>query len=349
METMALNELIEQVKQKDEHAFQELYQRFYKKAYYAALKISGNQADAKDIVQESFLQIYKSIASLQDNALFVQWFNRIIASKASDLFRKNKTTSLPDDHVVFLLQEEKDITFIPEAHMHFSSDHELLNYFIQHLDERYRTVIVLRYFSQMSVAEIAEALQIPDGTVKTRLKRAREMLKQVVAHYQRAEGISLDFRSADMAVVLSAFFMSECAAMVIPIPASFSLGFLYRMKHLSYQGVIGFSVCAFAAICVAAGLAYPHVQSLFEAQAPYSLPKNLYGPIMYQGEEVDRCEDAYYALTLFAHCEVEMSQKTMAELAAIKPLYDELKRCQGVYWQLLKLRGWDEKFEQFFI
>ena len=57
METMALNELIEQVKQKDEHAFQELYQRFYKKAYYAALKISGNQADAKDIVQESFLKI----------------------------------------------------------------------------------------------------------------------------------------------------------------------------------------------------------------------------------------------------------------------------------------------------
>ena len=345
MDEISLNELVEQVKQKDEKAFQELYQRFYKKAYYAALKISGNSADAKDIAQETFIQVHKSIASLNDNDLFIQWLNRIIASKASDLFRKNKTTSLPDDHALFQLQEEENITFIPEASMHFTNDRDLLAYFIKTLDERYRTVIVLRYFSQMSVAEIAAALHVPDGTVKTRLKRAREILKNVIAHYQSEEEITLDFRSADMAVLMSGFFMGEFAAMHIEMPALLPLSFFHRLRHISHQSMIVLSVCAVTAL--SGGIyAYQILQEHREVTNALD-QRQPFGPIAYHGNTYADPESAYYALTLFAHCEVEMKEKTAQEMASIRPLYEELKRYQGVYWKLLNIREWNETFETY--
>ncbi len=344
MDDIALNELLNQVKSGQEQAFQELYRRYYKKVYYTALKISANQADAKDIAQETFIQIHKSIASLKDNALFVQWLNRIIVSKASDLFRKNKTVSLPDDHALFQLQEEESVTFIPSANMHFESDHDLLACFINALDERYRTVIVMRYFSQLSVAEIADALDVPDGTVKTRLKRGREILKNSIVHYQREEGTALDFRSADMAALLSAFFMGEYAALKLSIP-SFPLFHLFRhVKHLSHQGVVAISFCVVSALSVGSIYAYRFIQQ----EDRYALEsKNQFQSVEYNGVTYDNPEAAYYALTLFAHCEVEMEEKLPQEIEAIRPLYAELKRYQGIYWELMKFREWNDKFEKF--
>lgn len=345
MREMELNDLLELVKDGDEQAFQELYQRFYKKTYYAALKISGNQADAKDIAQETFIQVNKSLSSLHDNKLFVQWLNRIVASKASDLFRKNKTTSLPDDHVVFQLKEEERSQFIPEASMHFSSDYELLEYFLKQMDERYRMVLVLRYFSQMSVIEIAEALKVPEGTVKTRLKRAREVLRMMVEQYQNREGIELNFRSADMAVLLSGFFMSEYAAMSVSIPA-------WGVVHLSLgKKLLRFAALSTAVVAGCVGLYYGvdlyqanHHPNQEEVAVDYD-EKEPFGPITYRNGEYTNAEEAFYTLTLFAHCEVEMKEKTAEEILEIAPLYEELKRYGGVYWELLKFREWDEAFE----
>jgi len=351
MDSLALNDLIELVKQKDEQAFQELYRRFYKKTYYAALKISGNQADAKDIAQETFFQVYKSIASLQDNALFVQWLNRIIASKASDLFRKNKTTSLPEDHVVFQLKEEEHTDFIPEANMRVSSDRELLEHFVSSLDDRYRTVVVLRYFSQMSVQEISQALHVPDGTVKTRLKRARAILKTMIDQYEKEGNNPLNFKSADLAVIITGYFMSEFAAMQMDVSDSSMV--VQSKKIILHQNA---STILFTCLMVILTFAIAAVYCDFQKQDPSGIAttnanletnKNKFGPVMYAGQQYDNPEDAYYALTLFVHCDVEMSEKTQAEMKAIVPLYNELKRYQGVYWELLKFREWDRKFEQF--
>lgn len=343
MSEMALNDLLELVKNGDEQAFQELYQRFYKKTYYAALKISGNQADAKDITQETFIQVNKSLSHLNDNKLFVQWLNRIIASKASDLFRKNKTTSLPDDHVVFQLKEEERSQFIPEANMHFASDYELLDYFLKQLDERYRMVLVLRYFSQLSITEIAAALQVPDGTVKTRLKRGREILRMMIEQYQKNEGVELDFRSADMAVILSGFFMSEYAALNVAVPAwGVHVSFAHKLWRF-------FAISSATALCCT-GLYYgtriyqAHHEPSEEVVVDYD-QKKPFGPIIYRDGEYHNAEEAFYTLTLFAHCEVEMKEKSREEILEIVPLYEALKKYGGVYWELLKFREWDSDFE----
>lgn len=344
MSEMELNDLLELVKNGDEQAFQELYQRFYKKTYYAALKISGNQADAKDIAQETFLQVHKSLSHLNDNQLFVQWLNRIIVSKASDLFRKNKTTSLPDDHVVFQLKEEERSQFIPEASMHFASDLELLDCFLKQLDERYRTVLVMRYFSQLSITEIAAALEVPEGTVKTRLKRAREILSTMVDRYQQREGVKLNFRSSDMAVLLSTLFMSEFAALNVTIPTRGSKHRNFNHKHGRLLAITSATVLCSTGLCFGAMIYHNHHQPLDEATAEDD-QKQPFGPIVYQQGEYTSAEDAYYALTRFAHCEVEMKEKRQSELQEIVPLYEALKKYGGVYWELLKFREWNQQFE----
>lgn len=346
MSDMILEDLVELVKQGNEQAFQELYQRFYKKIYYAALKITKNQADAKDITQETFIQVHKSISSLNDNTLFVQWMNRIVGSKASDLFRKNKTATLPEDHVLFQNQQEERTAFLPEANLRFNSDHELLDYFMDALDERYRTVLVMHYFSELSVAEIADALNIPEGTVKTRLKRGREVLKQLISHYQQQENIKLNFKSADIAAVLSAYFLYDYANTLISIPF-FNKAVLSKPKPHAWS-FSTVSVCAaLSAVIVFCGGKIIQLSVIGnDAGTDYEIEDKVkFGPINYAGSDFTNPEDAYYTLTLFAHCKEEMKEKTADELLAIKPLYDELKRYQGVYWNMLIYRGWNKDFE----
>lgn len=346
MSNIVLEDLIELVKQGDEEAFQELYQRFYKKIYYAALKITKNQADAKDITQETFIQVHKSIGSLNDNTLFVQWMNRIVGSKASDLFRKNKTTTLPEDHVLFQNQQEERKAFIPEANLHFNSDHELLDYFMSMVDERYRTVLVMRYFSELSIAEIAEALSIPEGTVKTRLKRGREILKDFISHYQQQEDIKLNFKSADLTVVLSGYFLYDYAKTQISVPAFYTMS-AYKPKPHSWSfSTISICVALSAVIVFCGGRIYQLMGNKGDASSAYETEDKLtFGPVTYENAAFTNPEDAYYTLTLFAHCKKEMAEKTKEELLDIKPLYDELKRYQGVYWQMIRYRGWNKDFE----
>ncbi len=345
MSEMELNDLLELVKDGDELAFQELYRRFYKKTYYAALKISGNQADAKDITQETFIQVNKSLPHLNDNKLFVQWLNRIVASKASDLFRKNKTTSLPDDHVVFQLKEEERSQFIPEAKMHISSDYALLEYFLKQMDERYRMVLVLRYFSQMSVMEIANALQVPDGTVKTRLKRGREVLRMMIEQYQNNEGVELNFRSADMAVLLSGLFMSEYASLSVSVPAWGSVHLTFGRKLMRFTALSSAVALCCAGLYGGAIIFREHHQPKEEVVGDFD-QKKPFGPVTYRNGQYNNAEEAFYTLTLFAHCEVEMKEKTAEEIREIVPLYEELKRYGGVYWELLKFREWNIDFEK---
>lgn len=346
MSDMILEDLVELVKQGDENAFQELYQRFYKKIYYAALKITKNQADAKDISQETFLQVHKSINSLNDNGLFIQWLNRIVASKASDLFRKNKTTTLPEDHMLFQTQQEERKSFIPEANLHFKSDHELLDYFMENIDERYRTVLVMRYFSELSIAEIAEALHIPEGTVKTRLKRGREVLRDLIHDYEIREGVELNFRSSELGAAFSAYFLYDYAQTQVTAPLF--TGFSIPKPRVHSWSFSGISVCAAltATIVFCAGRILQLSGITNDATTAYETEETRnFGPVSYAGSDFTNPEDAYYELTLFAHCKKEMSEKNKDELLSIKPLYEELKRYQGVYWRMLVYREWNREFE----
>ena len=89
-------ELVKRLQSGDESAFDELYHTYYARAIAIANRLTNNQADAQDVVQEAFLQVHKSIQSLQDPQFFYSWLNRIIHSKCVNLFYRNRNENAVD-------------------------------------------------------------------------------------------------------------------------------------------------------------------------------------------------------------------------------------------------------------
>lgn len=353
MEPLSTKHWIERYQKGDKKAFHKVYTAYYKKVYYTALKISRNQADAKDIAQETFLQVQKSLVGLKDVELFDQWLNRIIVSKASDLFRKNKTASFPEEHPVFQTSKEERSYMLPEAQLHFHSDQEMLRYFLDQLDDKYRIVLLLSYFDNMKIKEIAETLGIPDGTVKSRMSTGKEQLKEMIEQYQEQGQVQLNFKTSELSIVLASFFAQEFADMVVKIPVFNPFSSISTLSSTSAMHAATAGLC----VVMAGTFAYASYQAYKIYDRQKQAPKQVlqanaqsetsnFQPIVYRGKTYDNPEDAFYELTLWAHCDVEMNEKSQADIMEIVPLYEAIKKEQGVYWKLMQFRGWNEKFEK---
>lgn len=341
-------EAIRRFQQGEKQAFQQIYEQYYKRVYYLALKISRNQADAKDIAQDTFVQMQKSLGSLKDPKLFDQWMHRIVISKASDLFRKNKTSSFPEEHVVFQVSKEERNYMLPEASMHMHSDQEVLKHFLEQLDEKYQLVLLLSYFSNMKIRDIAKTLEIPEGTVKSRMNTGKEQLRVLIENYQDQECVHLNFRTTDISVLLSSYFASEFVKTAIQIPVFASSPFSLlktRFANKTWTYTIGIISASVLVVATIKGVELLN-QSSSQNEVEVEQNKKPFGPIVYGNQTFDNAHDAYYALTLWAHCDVEMQKKSKTEFLAILPLYEELKKYEGIYWSMLCFRDWNEQFEK---
>lgn len=144
-----------------------LVQEHQEYLYKMAFLYMKNQEDALDVVGTAILKGYQNIKRLKKPELFKTWITRILINTANDELKKIVYFSDIDDvqvssrHRGVSVEEQCDIQ---EA--------------IGHLPEKFRIVIILKYFSQMTVKEIALTLDIPEGTVKAYLSRAREELKK---------------------------------------------------------------------------------------------------------------------------------------------------------------------------
>ena len=147
-------------------ALETLVSRWQKRLWGYAYRLTGNSEAAWDITQESWLGIIKGLRRLHDPARFRSWAYRIVTNKAGDWMRKSKTSKHVriEDVQAQTVRDQKEIGI-----------KELL----EKLDIRKRSVLSLYHFEQLSVQEISMALNIPTGTVKSRLHRAREELKEL--------------------------------------------------------------------------------------------------------------------------------------------------------------------------
>lgn len=330
--------LIEAVKKHEEGAFEQLYNEFYKLAYFFANKLCRNEADAKDAVQDTFIEVHRSIHTLKENAYFKAWLYKIVLSKCKKIFRKNKHTTIDfeDEPLINSIQEER-IEFTPERLTNFTSDKEVLESLIAKLPSSQAAIITLFYLEQFSVKEIAEILEIPVGTVKSRLSYGRTCLKQVLDEYEKAQGITLTFREFDalVASVLTRQFYECCkepAAMISP----------RRMLHFTFTQIIAGVTAVAVIITGAVMLSDSHFgndsQETIVQQREF-IEKQL-------GDDViDNAQDAYFTLIAWACCEDMINQKTDAQIRLIQPLYEELKRYGGAYYEQLKTDLWADAFE----
>ncbi|MBT2618499.1 MULTISPECIES: sigma-70 family RNA polymerase sigma factor [unclassified Bacillus (in: firmicutes)] len=152
----------------DDQAFIKLIHKEKEKLYRTAFLYVKNESDSLDIVQDTIYKAYISIGNLKDSSYFSTWLTRILINTALDFIKKNNKV-IPID--------QDSLERIGAAERLMLEDKMDLFTAIEGLAEKYKTVIILRYYQDLTIKQIAEFLECPEGTVKTNLHRAINELK----------------------------------------------------------------------------------------------------------------------------------------------------------------------------
>lgn len=164
----------------DEKAYSELTQKYQKPLYFHVCKMIRNPDFAEDLVQDIFLKAFKSLKNYKNDYALSTWLYRIATNHTIDYLRKKKLETLSihaddsdDTHATIQLADEDSFTDEPMIRRERKNKvHEA----IDQLPEKYREVILKRHIEEKSYQEIAEEMDIPLGTVKAHIFRARELL-----------------------------------------------------------------------------------------------------------------------------------------------------------------------------
>ncbi|MGG1597122.1 RNA polymerase sigma factor [Paenibacillus naphthalenovorans] len=177
MESQSEHRLLEEIRSGKKEAFAKLVEPLIPKAYHTALAILRSPHLAEEAVQNAMIEAYQSIKAGKEIRHFNGWFSRVIANRALDLVRKeNRFDGLDIESVIV-----NDTSSSPvEKILRKEQSSEILEA-VMSLDIQQRTVIVLYYFQEMKIDEIANVLHVNEGTVKTRLHRARNRLSKLVS------------------------------------------------------------------------------------------------------------------------------------------------------------------------
>lgn len=161
----------------DNSAFDKLIDRYKRQVFSVIYQMVRNPADAEDIAQDAFIKAYRALSSYNDCYPFITWLFKIAHNAAIDHLRASKTQLLSLDIEESPLESEcSDQSLMESADA--LSDKALLDKALAALPPVYREILALRHQQEFSYTEISEALGIPEGTVKIRLFRARNLLKE---------------------------------------------------------------------------------------------------------------------------------------------------------------------------
>ena len=145
--------------------FGQLVMKYKESLFFTARSILRNDTDAEDAVCSGIMKAFENFSQLREQQYFKSWITRIVINEAYSICRKNKN-----------LQPIEDMTAEPS----YTDYHDEMWEIVNTLDEEFRTVIILFYYNDMPVNQIAEYLDIAPGTVKSRLNRGRKKLKELI-------------------------------------------------------------------------------------------------------------------------------------------------------------------------
>ena len=171
-------ELLLRLQEGDEAAFETLVRLYEKKVYTLCRRMCGNEEDAQEAAQDAFLALWRSAKSFRGDASLSTWLYRLATNACIDLLRRNKRggerVSLDDEETTFELVDERPL---PEQVVERKETQRLINEGLAALPEDYRAVLLLRETEGLSYAEIADAMRMELGTVKSRISRGRVLLR----------------------------------------------------------------------------------------------------------------------------------------------------------------------------
>jgi RNA polymerase sigma-70 factor (ECF subfamily) len=187
-------ELVKQAQQGDRQALSILISHYDKRIYHLGLRLSGNEQDAEDILQETFLTVIKKIHQFKGQSSFYTWLYRIAINiglrKLDSKPRKYVHSSIDDPDIERIhneqLYEWPNLDFNHISERRFRKELETA---VAELPEIYRTVFILRDLHELSTEETSKILQITLSNTKIRLMRARNFLKEKLEHLVKEESL----------------------------------------------------------------------------------------------------------------------------------------------------------------
>lgn len=341
--------LVKKAQQNDEQAFAMLYQETFEDAFKIAMRLCKNKQDAFDAVQDSYMQMQSSLPHLRNPESFYLWMSRIVVSKCTRIFRNNHSYPMSHEQLDFLHRTEHRKEFVPELQMDEETECTLMHMFTEELSPKLREVVELVYYEQYSIEEVSQILQIPEGTIKSRLHNARKELKEKIAKFEGREGRKVHFYDAMASGILTTFasiktFVKQQA-----------------LSHATVISVVNTTVMVASGVSLSVVVAYGGTQVIQEAtqahtanspqQEAMSVKQDLQISntsfhAEYNHESFDSPKQAYYEIIQWGKDpQLVKDTKSTDEIKSIASLYVAIKDAQGPYWDLLQSEGWIEIFE----
>jgi len=179
----------------DAAAWQEIVQRYHRRIYNICYRFAGSADDAQDLTQEVFIKMYRTLSSYDvERGGFMTWITTITRNLLVDHFRKSKqdriTDSLdatPSEHEdsMPLVEQIQDKSLPPDSRVQSRETGETVHHALQKLSPDLREAVILRDLQDLDYREIATALKVPEGTVKSRINRGRAELARLLQRTYR--------------------------------------------------------------------------------------------------------------------------------------------------------------------
>lgn len=218
MDKEKLPSLVAKAQEGDNQALNDLFTETYNDVYYFALKTVKDETLAADITQETFVTIFKNINSLNDNVAYPAWSRQITYRCCLQYLKKqNRETTVDeneDGSTIFDTVQEDREDFIPDKNLDKEDFKKTILDIVDSLPEEQRTAVILYYYDELSVKQIAEIQGVTEGTVKSRLNYARKAIKSSVETYEKKNNIKL--HSVGILPLLMWLFGTDAKACSMP-------------------------------------------------------------------------------------------------------------------------------------
>ena len=186
--------IVKQLKSGDFSNYDKIVDSYKNRVFGMAYKFTNDYDETQDLAQEVFLKIYRQIKNFREESKLSTWIYRISVNTCLDWKKKkNRIKSINFSNMV---NEEnrhqnidiKDESLLPDEIILKGEDQKQVHELIYELSDKYKTVLIMYHFNEMSYSDISTALNIPQRTVETRLYRARRMLKDKISKMAKEEG-----------------------------------------------------------------------------------------------------------------------------------------------------------------
>lgn len=208
-----IKELVLSAKNGNKKAFDKLYEITHNDVWYNCLSLLKDEENAKDIMQETYIAAFLKLDTLNDEQKFCGWITSIAVNKCKNKL-KGKVEYQIDDEVL-IAETETDELMLPEEYINKAEKRKVLLQIIEDTlsFNQYQTVLMF-YFDEMSISEIAQGLEISEGTVKSRLNSSRAKMKTAIEDYEKKSGDKL--HGVVVVPFFTTIFKEEAKSLAVP-------------------------------------------------------------------------------------------------------------------------------------